>query len=55
VNGLEHDVQGKLGVLEYRADLGGELLTALATFIEAEADSTIWVFLLGLPRTPSSL
>ena len=48
MNGLEHLVQRQLGILKHRADLGRELLAALATLLEAVADSAFRVLLARL-------
>ena len=49
MDGLKHLVERNTGVLEHGADLHGELLAALATLLQAEADRAFGL-LLGLPR-----
>jgi hypothetical protein len=39
VDGLEHLRQRHAGMLEHGANLGGQLLTALATLLEAVANA----------------
>jgi hypothetical protein len=55
VNGFEHLVQRELGILKDRSDLGGELIAALATLVQAVAVAPSGFFLLGFPRTPARL
>ena len=55
MNGLEHLVQRHAGMLEYGANLDGELFAALATLFEAVANDAFRVLGRGLGTDASQI